>query len=59
MYVRPVDTSGKEAASGGPWQISTDGGLGMGFWRQDGKEFYYLARSSTTWPPIADSWPST
>src|SRR5688500_13738928 len=43
MYVRPVDVSGKGAASGGPWQISTEGGLGMGFWRQDGKEFYYLA----------------
>ena len=43
MYVRPVDTTGKSAPSGGPWQISTDGGLGMGFWRQDGKEFYYLA----------------
>lgn len=43
MYVRPVDLSGKGAATGGPWQISTDGGLGMGFWRQDGKEFYYLA----------------
>jgi len=43
MYVRPVDLSGKGTASGGPWQISTEGGLGMGFWRQDGKEFYYLA----------------
>ncbi len=43
MYVRPVDISGNGAASGGPWQISPDGGLGMGFWRQDGKEFYYLA----------------
>ena len=43
MYVRPVDLSGKGAVSGGPWKISTDGGLGMGFWRQDGKEFYYLA----------------
>jgi Tol biopolymer transport system component len=43
MYVRPVDASGQGAASGGPWQISADGGLGMGFWRQDGKEFYYLA----------------
>src|SRR5688572_22308530 len=43
MYVRPVDVSGKGAVSGGPWQISTEGGLGMGFWRQDGKEFYYLA----------------
>ena len=44
MYVRPVNASGNGTASGGgPWQISTDGGLGMGFWRQDGKEFYYLA----------------
>jgi Tol biopolymer transport system component len=43
MYVRPLDPSGKGGATGGPWQISTDGGLGMGFWRQDGKEFYYLA----------------
>jgi Tol biopolymer transport system component len=43
MYVRPVDAPGGGGATGGPWQISTDGGLGMGFWRQDGKEFYYLA----------------
>jgi Tol biopolymer transport system component len=43
MYVRPIDPSGTGSVSGGPWQISTDGGLGMGFWRQDGKEFYYLA----------------
>jgi Tol biopolymer transport system component len=43
MYVRPVDLSGKGAVNEGPWKISTDGGLGMGFWREDGKEFYYLA----------------
>jgi Tol biopolymer transport system component len=43
MYVRPVEAAGSGATGGGPWQISTDGGLGMGFWRQDGKEFYYLA----------------
>jgi Tol biopolymer transport system component len=43
MYVRPLDVTGKSAPSGGPWQISTEGGQGMGFWRQDGKEFYYLA----------------
>jgi Tol biopolymer transport system component len=44
MYVRPVDLSGKGSApNAGPWQISTDGGQGMGFWRQDGREFYYLA----------------
>ena len=43
MYVRPVDPSGSGTANGGPWQISPEGGLGMGFWRQDGREFYYLA----------------
>jgi Tol biopolymer transport system component len=44
MYVRPLDVSGKNAApAGGPWKISTDGGQGMGFWRRDGKEFYFLA----------------
>jgi Tol biopolymer transport system component len=43
MYVRPVDLSGQGAPAGGPSQISTEGGLGMGFWREDGKEFYYLA----------------
>src|SRR5215212_818621 len=47
MYVRPVDVSGAGAVTGGPWQISTDGGLGMGFWRADGKEFYYLATDRT------------
>jgi dipeptidyl aminopeptidase/acylaminoacyl peptidase len=43
MYVRPVDPAVGGATGGGPWQISAEGGLGMGFWRQDGKEFYYLA----------------
>jgi Tol biopolymer transport system component len=44
MYVRPFDATGKNAApAGGPWKISPDGGQGMGFWRRDGKEFYYLA----------------
>ena len=47
MYVRPVDVSGGGTVTGGPWQISTDGGLGMGFWRADGKEFYYLATDRT------------
>ncbi len=27
----------------GPWQLSDQGGTGMVFWRQDGKELYYLA----------------
>jgi len=46
MYVRRVDLSGgttAAAADAGPWQISDQGGQGMGFWRRDGKEFYFLA----------------
>ena len=38
IFVRPVDSS-----AGGPWQIS-EGAMSPGFWRRDGKEFYYLAR---------------
>jgi Tol biopolymer transport system component len=45
MYVRRFDPAGSAAtaADAGPWQISDQGGQGMGFWRRDGKEFYYLA----------------
>jgi len=42
VYVRPFDPSGA-AATAGPWKISDQGGQGMAFWRQDGKELYYLA----------------
>jgi Tol biopolymer transport system component len=43
VYVRPVNLSGGAAPAGGPWQVSDQGGLGMAFWRRDGKEFFYLA----------------
>jgi len=43
VYVRPFDASKPEAGAGGtPVQVSTAGARGMIFWRQDGKEMYYL-----------------
>ena len=46
VYVRPFDASKPEAAAGGAKavQVSTAGALGVIFWRQDGKEMYYLNR---------------
>jgi Tol biopolymer transport system component len=44
VYVRPFDPAGTQATKvEGPWRISDQGALGMAAWRQDGKEFYYLA----------------
>src|SRR4029450_4776167 len=40
-YVRPFD-AGAPAGSAKPAQVSTTGAVGMIFWRQDGKELYYL-----------------
>ena len=44
VYVRPFDPSlGDVSASGAkPVPVSTAGARGMIFWRQDGKELYYL-----------------
>jgi len=42
VWVRRFDLAGG-AESGGPWQVSDQGGLGMAFWRRDGREFFYLA----------------
>src|SRR5262249_2677694 len=42
VYVRPFNPAGG-TTTGGPWQISDQGGQGMAFWRRDGKELYYLA----------------
>jgi Tol biopolymer transport system component len=44
VYVRPFDASSPEAGAGSekPVQVSTSGALGGIFWRQDGKEMYYL-----------------
>jgi Tol biopolymer transport system component len=42
VFVRPVDP----AADAAEWQIS-DGALSPPFWRNDGKELYYLARDQS------------
>lgn len=45
VYVRPFDTSKPEAPGPGPAvQVSKSGAIGMVFWRQDGKEIYFLTR---------------
>ena len=45
MYISRLDVSGAKAAGAdsGQRQISDQGGQGMGFWRRDGRQFYYLA----------------
>jgi Tol biopolymer transport system component len=44
VYVRPFDPTKSDVSAGDekPVQVSTAGALGMIFWRQDGKEMYYL-----------------
>ncbi len=44
VYVRPFDVTKADVSAGGakPVQVSTAGARGMIFWRQDGKEMYYL-----------------
>ena len=45
VVVRPFDTSKPAAPGPGPAvQVSGNGALGMIFWRQDGKEMYFLNR---------------
>jgi Tol biopolymer transport system component len=45
VYVRPFDTNKPEAPGPGPAvQVSKGGAIGMVFWRQDGKEMYFLTR---------------
>jgi len=45
MYISRFDVSGSRTAGpdSGQQQISDQGGQGMGFWRRDGRQFYYLA----------------
>jgi hypothetical protein len=45
MYVSRFDPSrsATAGADSGQRQISDQGGQGMGFWRRDGRQFYYLA----------------
>jgi Tol biopolymer transport system component len=44
VYVRPFDAGKSDVSAGGAKgvRVSTAGALGMIFWRQDGKELYYL-----------------
>ena len=45
VYVRPFDARKPEAPGPGPAvQVSKNGAIGMIFWRQDGKEMYYMTR---------------
>ena len=45
VVVRPFDANKPDAPGPGPAvQVSKDGALGMIFWRQDGKEMYFLNR---------------
>ncbi len=45
LYVRPVDlnASAEAAAKATAWKISEQGASGMGFWRRDGKELFFIA----------------
>src|SRR4030095_13515586 len=44
IYVRPFNASGEARASkAAPWQISDQVGIGMTYWRRDGRELYFLA----------------
>jgi len=43
IFVRAVPAPGaSKDAPVGKWQVSTDGGEGMVWWRRDGKELYYI-----------------
>lgn len=45
VYVRPFDGNKPDAPPpGAPVQISKNGAVGMIFWRQDGKELYFMTR---------------
>jgi Tol biopolymer transport system component len=45
VYVRPFDASKPQAPGPAPAvQVSKNGAIGMIFWRQDGKEMYFLNR---------------
>ncbi len=45
VYVRPFDANKPEAPPpGSAVQVSKNGAIGMIFWRQDGKEMYFMTR---------------
>jgi Tol biopolymer transport system component len=47
IFVREVGSAGSKDAPVGKWQISTDGGTGMVWWRRDGRELYFLGPART------------
>ncbi len=44
VYVRPFDANKPETSAGPTVRVSKNGALGMIFWRQDGKEMYFMTR---------------
>jgi len=44
VYVRPFDANKPEAPAGPAVRVSQNGASGMIFWRQDGKEMYFMTR---------------
>jgi Tol biopolymer transport system component len=44
VYVRPFDASKPDGPAGPAVRVSKDGALGLIFWREDGKELYFLTR---------------
>src|SRR5205085_1232886 len=44
LYVRPFDANKPDAPTGPAVQVSKNGAMGMVFWRQDGKEMYFMTR---------------
>jgi len=48
IFVRAVPAPGaSKDAPVGKWQVSTEGGEGMVWWRRDGKEMYYIGPQRT------------
>jgi Tol biopolymer transport system component len=58
MYIRRFDPIAGTAEPAGPWQVSDQGALGGGFWRGDGKEFYYLAADRSVTAVAVNTSPS-
>ncbi len=44
VYIRPFDANKPEAPAGPAVRVSQNGASGMIFWRQDGKEMYFMTR---------------
>jgi Tol biopolymer transport system component len=42
IFVREVPPAGSKEPAAGKWQVSTEGGLGMVWWRRDGQELFFL-----------------